>query len=123
MTALVIAILGGFVTASVLTYRLGAELERRAANRASLRLLAAYGDVRTGGHGDLDTLVTRAIAPAVAWASRLGHQVSPAGYAESAAVKLQAAGIWVLARSTDSSPLGSGRQCSSSLWLCCSLVR
>lgn len=93
MSALLIAVLATFVTVAALTYRLGTDLERRAASRASLRLLAAYGDVRPGGRREIDPFVTRAIAPAVAWASRLGHRVSPAGYAETAAVKLRAAGF------------------------------
>jgi len=90
--SLLLAVVGVFAFVVVTTNALATELSRQSAKRASLRLLASYGDNAETGVSSLDPFVTRSIAPAIAWASRMGHQLSPAGSLERTSRKLRVAG-------------------------------
>lgn len=92
MTELGLVVAAVFAFAAVTTYLVASELSRRSEKRATLRLLSAYGDKVTEGETRLDPIGARTVAPAVAWASRLGHRVSPAGSVERTAARLRIAG-------------------------------
>jgi tight adherence protein C len=89
---LFLAVLGVFAFVVVTTNAVATELNRRRANRASLRLLASYGDNPEAGVNRLDPFVARTIAPAIASVSRIGYQISPAGSLARVSRKLRIAG-------------------------------
>ncbi len=89
---IVLVVVGVFVFVVAATEAVVTELSRRNDKRATLRLLAAYGDTAEAGVNRLDPFAARTIAPAIAWASRLGHRVSPAGSVERTEAKLRIAG-------------------------------